>query len=350
MPLSKELREKVQLDLLKQIDIGKLSIEKTAREHKVSRQTVYRYIQNLLSQRILKELDSEKNKRKQYQLAEYKQNYSYNIKSNLAEDIIWRQDIAPFCHLLPPQAIKKAHFVFTEIMNNAIEHSEGKKIDVILSKTQLNLFMSIADDGVGIFQKIQTSLNLPEKSFSILELAKGKLTTDPDTHTGEGIFFSSRIADSFAIFSDELSFLSGLGENQSIPDTLFINKTRNLPGTDVCVKIYFDNTTGINDVFRKYTEHPEHISFSATQVPVALLEYGTKNPILVSRSEAKRLLSRCERFSRITLDFAGVEDMRQGFADEVFRVFPNFHPDCKLEVINCNAQIEAMITYVKNRK
>ena len=54
---------------------------------------------------------------------------------------------------------------------------------------------------MGIFKKIQKALDLLDERHAILELAKGKLTTDPKHHTGEGIFFTSRMFDEFTILS-----------------------------------------------------------------------------------------------------------------------------------------------------
>ena len=39
--------------------------------------------------------------------------------------------------------------------------------------------------------------------------------------------------------------------------------------------------------------------------------------------------------------------MGQGFADEVFRVFQNQHPDIMLNVINANETVLGMIRHVK---
>ena len=66
--------------------------------------------------------------------------------------------------------------------------------------------MYLHDNGVGIFKKIQTELRLLDERHAILELAKGKLTTDPKRHTGEGIFFSSRMFDQFDILSGGIFF------------------------------------------------------------------------------------------------------------------------------------------------
>lgn len=267
---------------------------------------------------------------------------------NLREDDIWRQDIAPYFEDIPRIVYDKVHYIFTEMMNNAIEHSDAEEIKVYLWKSPVDISFAIEDNGIGIFRKIQESLCLPEKSFAILELSKGKLTTAPENHTGEGIFFSSRIADIFAIISDELVFASNPQDKGG--DTLFKRGSLFADGTSVFARINFDTSTTISDVFHMFTEHPEHIGFNATHVPVRLLEYGAESPVFVSRSEGRRLLARFERFGHITLDFSGVEAIRQGFADEVFRVFPNAHPGCKIEAVHCNEEVQAMIEHVKNTK
>ena len=53
------------------------------------------------------------------------------------------------------------------------------------------------------------------------------------------------------------------------------------------------------------------------------------------------------KFREIIFDFRGISFMGQGFADEVFRVFQNAHPDIKLTAVNANASVEGMIRHVK---
>ena len=83
-----------------------------------------------------------------------------------------------------------------------------------------------------------------------------------------------------------------------------------------------------------------------TQVPVFLAIYGNEN--LISRSQAKRLLVRFEKFKTIILDFEGVDMIGQAFADEIFRVFQNTHPTIDIRPINTNEQVEKMISRAKN--
>ncbi|MFT4198570.1 MAG: STAS-like domain-containing protein [Pseudoxanthomonas sp.] len=72
-----------------------------------------------------------------------------------------------------------------------------------------------------------------------------------------------------------------------------------------------------------------------------LAKVGDEN--LISRSQAKRLLQRVENFRHVTLDFAEVSGIGQGFADEIFRVFANAHPDAELVASHAVPEVQQMI-------
>ena len=101
---------------------------------------------------------------------------------------------------------KSGSYGFTEMFNNAMEHANGTRIGVAIRRTAASTEMLMTDNGVGIFRKIQTELGLLDARHAILELSKGKLTTDPARHTGEGISFSSRMFDRFDITSEGACF------------------------------------------------------------------------------------------------------------------------------------------------
>ena len=68
----------------------------------------------------------------------------------------------------------------------------------------------------------------------------------------------------------------------------------------------------------------------------------------VSRSQAKRLLAGFDRFAEVMLDFEGVTEIGQAFADEVFRVFTSQHPNIRLKWMRANVQVEKMIQRAMN--
>ena len=66
----------------------------------------------------------------------------------------------------------------------------------------------------------------------------------------------------------------------------------------------------------------------------------------MSRSQAKRVAHRFERFKRVELDFAGISEIGQAFADELFRVFVAAHPAIRVTPINTEPPVADMIRRV----
>ena len=95
-----------------------------------------------------------------------------------------------------------------------------------------------------------------------------------------------------------------------------------------------------NKVFDFYSGG-DNYGFIKTVVPVKLAQYG--NESLISRSQAKRLLARVDRFETVIFDFDGVPMIGQAFADEIFRVFANQHPTMHLVPTKANSEVKRMI-------
>lgn len=260
-------------------------------------------------------------------------------RQQLAEDRVWSRDIAPLLEGLPANVVDIAHHGLTEMVNNAIDHSGGKRVEVYVERDEAKLAMHVADDGVGIFRKITRALDLPDERLALLELSKGKLTTDPRRHSGEGIFFTSRMFDRFQIVSGELVF----DHDADTPDDLLYDvDPGELPsGTLVLMEISVSSPRIDREVFSAFSSGPDDYAFARTVVPVRLARIGGEN--LISRSQAKRLLQRVDRFRIVGFDFAGVEKIGQSFADEIFRVFANEHPAIELIAMNAVPEVQQMI-------
>lgn len=69
---------------------------------------------------------------------------------------------------------------------------------------------------------------------------------------------------------------------------------------------------------------------------------------ILTRSEARRVLARVERFHEVWLDFEGVSEIGQAFADEIFRVFVKQNPRLDLRVTNAAPQVNQMISRAKS--
>lgn len=307
-----------------------------AQLHGVSRQSTSAWLAKLKREGVITFTGVGRGVR--YQLAVQAEVGQVYNRAELNEDRVWRELVAPQVADFTPNVRDIWHYAVTEMVNNAIDHSGSRNVRVGLVRDALNTSVYIADEGVGIFLKIQRAMNLYDPREAILELAKGKLTTDPANHTGEGIFFSSKVMDAFEIHSGKLHFI----HDERGSDAL-LERDAIVAGTVVFMRLANDSPRKLKEVFDQFAA-PEEYTFSRTIVPVKLAQHEGEK--LVSRSQAKRLTLRFERFQTVVLDFAGVEEIGQAFADEVFRVFQQAHPGTKLLTVNLTPGVGDMVKRV----
>ena len=100
----------------------------------------------------------------------------------------------------------------------------------------------------------------------------------------------------------------------------------------------------MKEVFDEYASEHADWGFTKTHVVLSLLRYEGEK--LLSRSQAKRLLSRVDQFKEVVLDFNDIAYIGQAFADEIFRVFQSGHPEVCIDRVNTTDEIEKMIARV----
>jgi biotin operon repressor len=329
--------ELVRKFLIKTIDAHPADIVRVAsKKFDCTRQAVHKHLKRLVDEGAV--LVTGNTRRKRYSLAPLLAwTRQYEIQRGLAEDAVWRSDIAPLLDKLPDNVVDIWHYGFTEMFNNVVDHSRANYASVSIQKTAAATKVEIYDDGVGIFKKIQSALDLVDERHAVLELAKGKFTTDPENHSGEGIFFSSRMFDRFDILSGEVYFSHEFDEKED----WILQGNRPRGGTMVTMALHNHTARTTKKVFDKFTSGEDY-GFNTTVVPVNLMRYGDDK--LVSRSQAKRLLMRIDRFKVVMLDFTGVASIGQAFADEVFRVFRLKHPNVELVPLHASSEVKRMIS------
>jgi len=224
-------------------------------------------------------------------------------------------------------------YAFTEMLNNAIEHSQSLKIETTMEKRKDNISFCVIDKGVGIFNNIMKKRKLNNTMEAVQDLLKGKQSTAPEIHSGEGIFFTSKAADIFTIQSGHKKILFN-----NLLEDIFVKDIKNVAGTKVFFSIGFDSKKKLNDIFKKFTD--DAFSFSKTEVKVKLYKAGVDH---ISRSQARRIISGLDKFKKIILDFENVDTVGQGFADEIFRVWQSRNARVKIEAANANENIRFMI-------
>ncbi len=257
----------------------------------------------------------------------------------LGEDLPWSRDFAPY-FALPPSVQRLTQHAFCELLNNAIDHSDGSGVTVSLRQTPSHVQLLISDDGCGVFDKIRHTFALPDPQVVMLELSKGKLTTQPERHTGHGLYFTSRLADVFDLHANEQAFQhrswEGCGWRTGRP--------MNRQGTSVYLSIALDTPRTLESVMQASSLDGTGVRFERTAVPLQLVVSPQVG--LESRAQARQVASRLTRFRLAELDFSGIPHIGHSFADELFRVLPQHQPTLNLSPINMNPAVAAMVDSV----
>lgn len=248
------------------------------------------------------------------------------------ESEIWEAHVNPLMAGLPPNVVNIANIAFTEILNNALDHSQARQICLGVHVHGGRLQMAVMDDGIGIFRNIASALNLFDDRLALLELAKGKYTTAASGHSGMGVFVTSRMLDGFLLHSRGISFApkTPAGADLSFG---WINVHAWASGTVALMDIALDSPSTASTVYERYFS-PDEVgsdAFHTTEVPVKLAQLSSQ---LVSRSQGKWVMQRATQFKTVILDFEGVDMVGQAFVDEVFRVFATNHPEVRLVCVN----------------
>lgn len=337
MKYTNEKKRAIVLYILDKISSGVKGLSNVVAEaFSISPNTVHTYLNDLLDQGIIKKV-----KRGEYELVTKRDEYMFSrSKGELNTDSL------PFDLCLKEKINHLSEdiqhiwdYAMGEMVNNVIDHSAAEHMNVIVEQNHLQTSVLIIDDGVGIFEKIKKHFSFSSLDEAICELFKGKLTTDEANHSGEGIFFTSKMMDKFLIYSIGKIFTTSKYNNDNIFDMDEI-----LNGTCVFMSLSNFSHKSAREVFNLYSDVDG--GFTTTKIP--LKNIFDSAPI--SRSQAKRICNRLEKFEEVILDFDGVSWMGQGFAHQMFIVYNNSNPNISIKPINMSEDVERMYKHVINTR
>ncbi len=337
----KNQAEEIRTYLLAKIPVHpKNIVAKASKAFACSRTTIHRHLNRLI--RDGKIIKSGTTRQAQYFLkTEKNKEITVSLRDGVVEEHkVWQENFLEDFKTLPKNVLEICEYGFLEMLNNAIDHSEGTAVAIRTKWISNSIEIAIQDNGVGIFRKIKNALNLEDDRESALHLSKGKFTTDRENHTGEGIFFTSRAFDDFYILSRGMAY-----RRDNIDEDWFIERADDskFPGTGLIMEIALDSERNMQEVYNEYQhEGSDGIEkFDKTHILVQLSMLGDER--YVSRSQARRICLGLEKFKHVHLNFEGIPTVGQGFVDEVFRVFQSKHPKIKITYTNANDDVTFMI-------
>lgn len=304
-----------------------------ARELGVTRQAVHPHLRQMVRDGELRAVGAGRGARYE-RVAALTRRYSIPA---LSEDVVWEEvrTVDPIREA-PSNVMTLLGYAFTEMLNNAIDHSGGSFVDVSILAPQGGVAFEVRDDGIGALRRARETFGLENDVDAIAEFSKGKRTTMPERHSGEGIFFTSKAMDRFVLTANGVRWIvDNIADDQALGDA------PGEAGTRVRCEISLSSSRTLRSVFDRYSLAPEEMpAFDRTTTRLELVRLGRS---FLSRSEAKRLAVGLDAFGEAEIDFRGVTDVGQGFVDELFRVWAAGHPTTRLVPVNMGPAVRVMV-------
>ncbi len=147
--------------------------------------------------------------------------------------------------------------------------------------------------------------------------------------------------DGFAILTGDVYFSHENGKEED----WILERDRPDTGTSVFMDLANNSERTDQEVFDRFASDEEDYGFTKTVVPVRLARHGAEK--LLSRSQAKRLLARVDRFRTVIWDFKDVDSIGRAFSDEIFRVFEKNNPGILLMTTNTVPEVDKMIAIAR---
>ena len=260
--------------------------------------------------------------------------------AGLGEDTPWAHDFAPF-FAFPAVVNRMVQHSFCELVNNAIDHSGGSHVTVSLRQTTSQAQLLVSDDGRGLFARIAETFAIDDPRLAMLELSKGKLTSLPQRHSGQGLFFTSKLVDVLDLHANQVAFQQRGWDGRGWRTQHALKRE----GTSIYAAIALDTPRTLESVRKAYSLDGLGVGFERTVVPLRLITSDLAG--LESRAQARRVGARLNEFRRAELDFNGVPDVGHAFADELFRVLAREQPALELVPVNMSGAVAAMLASVR---
>jgi len=321
-------------DVLAAVAGGPVSTGALAETFGVTRQAIHHHLRTLENDGLVHQVGQGRATR--WQLT-WGHQFTWPLPPGVGEDVVWNQvrdQLADELAVVNDPTMACLTYGVSGMLNNAIDHSGGTQVSVHVDVSDNDVTVAVSDDGIGAFRHVREHFGLPGELDAIAHIAKGSQTTAPEAHSGQGLFFTSRVVDWFQLEANghiwKVDNLRG--------DTTVAPGTADT-GSHVLLRTAVAGTRRTKDIFDAFSE-PDHNQFDRATLRVSLADHGKT---FVSRSEAKRIAAGLEAYAQVELDFTDVQEIGQGFVDELFRVWTTGHPGTRLTPTNMNREVTFMV-------
>ena len=284
-------------------------VRRTCAVFGISRQAVHHHVRALVREGLLNASGNTRGRTYELRTLEHTTAQAA-LSDSFDEAVLWDDTMAPLMRSVRNNVAHLCHYAFCEAAHNAAAHSRGGRLSVGASLTAVAVELWAIDNGIGIFYRLAAHLGFTSEYDAVMELIKGRASTAPDHHSGDGLFMASQLVDELVIQSGNLT-LRRTSQGWALERQKLKRR-----GTGIHLRVITSSERRVRDVM---TANADFLSGRAYEIslPVRLLEHGSR--CLVSRAQARRLMRGVDRFSKVELDFDEIVEIGAPFMDEVAR-------------------------------
>jgi len=239
---------------------------------------------------------------------------------------------------LPKNIYGICEYSLEALLNNIVDHAEASNMYFKLFLTLDDLHIIIRDNGNGLFEKIKSKLNLRNIQSAVLEIGKGKVTTDPESHSGYELYTVIHLFDKVKIDANGIS-LTYEKEN----NLWGIEISEQKKGTRIHLQINPESKRTCEQTFLRIFNNNNRVS-----IPINLLKRPGNNSVN-SRLQANCIFNNIDNINEIEFDFNNINLIGPAFADELVRKTKLKNKTASIKWINCNETIDLLMKHALSR-
>ena len=316
-----------------QKDIIKAAIHKFG----ISRQAILKHMHTLISENRV--VAYGKTRDRFYELKP-RVNYSKTVKisDEFSYIEILQNQILPNLNMLSKNVYDICEFSIMALLSNTIDHANASRLYYKLYVNDNDVHIILSDNGRGIFDHVNRSLQLNNLLTAVIEIAKGHVTSDPENHSGDELRTVIHLFDKVTIDASGLC-LTYTNPKQEWTSSVSMQQT----GTRFHLEINTKSRRTLQNVFLKIFDHENKM----VRIPVNLVRNG--NEQVSSRLQARRLLHNIRDLKKIEFDFHNIDLIGPAFADELVRKTKEKNQSMDIKWINANKMVDVLMSRAISR-
>ena len=316
-----------------QKDIIKASIRKFG----LSRQAILKHMHTLISEDRV--VAYGKTRDRFYEL-KHLVNFSktVDIKNSFSPDEILKKQILPNLNSVALNIYEICEFSIMALLSNALDHAQATKLHYNLYVSPNDVHFVLSDNGIGIFENLNNSLILEDIQVAAIEIAKGRITTDPQNHGGDELMTVIHLFNKVTIDSSGICLTYYNKKNEWT-----VTRSSQQKGTIIHLEIKSNSRRTCQEIFRQIFDRENKL----VRIPVNLVRSDGEK--VNSRIQAQSLLHNIKDLTEIEFYFKNIELIGPAFADELVRKTKEKNQIADIKWTNSTKMVDVLMSRAINR-